>query len=277
MAYAILGPAGTFSEEAAHLYWSEQEDYVLARSIPEIFTLLITKQVEGALIPIENSLAGSINLCMEALESSNVYIMGEISIPVRQQLMAGKKLDLADIELLVSQPTALMQCQNFIKSYLPEIRQEITDSTTRAAKIVRSEERRAACIGNSLACSLYGLEVIQHNIQDGDNFTRFVHVQSGEAPGQEGEKSSIVFTLPDRPGALYHTLEIFARRNLNLIKIESRPGKLLKGSYSFYIEVENRSSKARIEELLKELHKQCTSVKYLGSYSSCRPEKTLQD
>jgi prephenate dehydratase len=268
MAYAILGPAGTFSEEAAQLYWSEKEDYVLARSIPEIFALLNTKQVEEALIPMENSRAGSISLTMEALESNNVYIKGEISIPVRQHLMAGKKLALADIELLVSQPTALMQCQHFINSYLPETRQEITASTTRAAEIVRSEERRAACIGNSLACSLYALEMIQNNIQDEDNYTRFIHVQSGKAPKVEEEKSSIIFTLPDRPGALYHTLEIFARRDLNLSKIESRPGKLVKGSYSFYIEVENHSSRVDIEELLEELQKQCTLVKYLGSYSS---------
>lgn len=277
MAYAILGPAGTFSEEAAQLYWSDKEDYVLARSIPEIFVLLNTKQVAEALIPMENSRAGSISLTMEALEASNVYIKGEISISVRQHLMAGKKLDLADIELLVSQPTALMQCQNFINSYLPETRQEITGSTTRAAEIVRSEERRAACIGNQLACSLYGLEMIQNNIQDEDNYTRFIHVQAGQAPKVEEEKSSIIFTLPDRPGALYHTLEIFNRRNLNLSKIESRPRKLVKGSYSFYIEVENGSNRVSIEELLEELQKRCTLVKYLGSYSSCSRGKTRQE
>ncbi|HBK54126.1 MAG TPA: prephenate dehydratase, partial [Syntrophomonas wolfei] len=89
MACAILGPAGTFSEEAAQLYWSDKEDYVLARSIPEIFVLLNTKQVAEALIPMENSRAGSISLTMEALEANNVYIKGEISIPVRQHLMAG--------------------------------------------------------------------------------------------------------------------------------------------------------------------------------------------
>lgn len=265
---AILGPAGTFSEEAAHLYWGDKEEYVRVRSIPEIFLLLDKKEVTEALIPLENSRAGIISLCLEALQVSDVYIKGEISIPVRQHLMAAKRLELPDIELLISQPIALMQCQNFINSYLSRSRQEITASTTRAAEIVSREERRAACIGSQLALKLYALEMIQDNIQDEDNYTRFIHLGAGKAPVLQEEKSSIIFTLPDCPGALYRVLGTFARQKLNLSKIESRPGKLIKGSYSFYVEVENRPGQVGIEELLAKLRKQCTTIKYLGSYAA---------
>ncbi|MDD2619300.1 MAG: prephenate dehydratase [Syntrophomonadaceae bacterium] len=270
MAYAILGPSGTFSEEAARLYWGDDAELSLIPNIAELFQRLENGQAEGALIPIDNSLAGTINVSMECLEASCVNIKGEITIPITQHLMAGSKYQLDEIELLISQPAALLQCEGFIRNNLAGVRREITDSTTAAAQIIRGEKKRAACIGNWQASRLYELEIIESNIQDEDNLTRFIHVAAGEAIPGIGEKSSIIFTLPDYPGALYKALGIFASRNLNLSKIESQPARDRNASFSFYTEVDTPGNVLLLEQVLSALKQICTNVKYLGSYNEAK-------
>jgi len=268
MAYAILGPSGTFSEEAARLYWGNEVDLCLLSNIGELFWQLEHGQAEAALIPIDNSRAGTIGVSMECLASNQVNIQGEITIPITQHLMAGSKYQLEEIELLVSQPAALLQCEGFIKVNLPGVRREITESTTSAAQIIRKEKKRAACIGNRQASMLYELEIIKSNIQDEDNLTRFIHVTAGEAAlaPAPGSKSSIIFTLPDQPGALYRALGIFAERNLNLSKIESRPARDRRNSFWFYVEAETSGYNLELEQVLLDLKAMCKQVKYLGSY-----------
>lgn len=268
MAYAILGPSGTFSEEAARLYWGNEAALYLLPSIEELFAWLENGQAEAALIPIDNSRAGTIGVSMECLTSSCVNIQGEITIPIAQHLMAGSKYQLEEIELLVSQPAALLQCEGFIRNNLAGVRREITESTTTAAQIIRSENKRAACIGNQQASLLYELEIIKSNIQDADNLTRFIHITAGEAVPGKGEKCSIIFTLPDQPGALYQTLGIFAGHHLNLSKIESRPARDRNRSFSFYVEVDTLGNDLLLEQVFRDLRKVCKHVKYLGSYNS---------
>lgn len=268
MAYAILGPSGTFSEEAARLYWGNDAELCLMSNIGELFQQLEHGQAEAALIPIDNSRAGTIGVSMECLVSSQVNIQGEITIPITQYLMAGSKYQLDEIELLVSQPAALLQCEGFIKANLPGVRREITESTTSAAQIIRKEKKRAACIGNQQASMLYELEIIRSNIQDEDNLTRFIHVTAGKAVPGQGSKSSIIFTLPDQPGALYRALGIFAERNLNLSKIESRPARERNNSFSFYVEADTLGRDIVLEQVLLDLKAMCKQVKYLGSYNT---------
>ncbi len=268
MAYAILGPSGTFSEEAARIYWGNEAELCLMSNIGELFQQLEYGQAEAALIPIDNSRAGTIGVSMECLASSQVNIQGEIIIPITQHLMAGSKYQLEEIELLVSQPAALLQCEGFIKTNLAGVRREITESTTSAAQIIRKEKKRAACIGNRQASMLYELEIIKSNIQDEDNLTRFIHVTAGKATLGKGSKSSIIFTLPDQPGALYRALGIFAERNLNLSKIESRPARERNKSFSFYVEADTLDHDLVLEQVLLDLKAICKQVKYLGSYNS---------
>lgn len=266
MAYAVLGPRGTFSEEAACLYWGKDVDLCIARDIPELFSMVQNKSVEGALVPLENSLAGSINPTMLALESASVKIKGEIAMPIKQHLMACRKYALEDVELLISQPTALIQCEKFVRSRLAGVRTEISDSTARAAQMIKGETRRAVSIGNSQAAKIYDLEIVYPNIADNYNLTRFVHISLEERIEVEGEKSSIIFSLLDRPGSLYEVLGIFARENMNLSKLESRSSK--KGSFSFYVDVDAGAN--AIRSVLEELKECCDSVKYLGSYEKSR-------
>jgi prephenate dehydratase len=263
MAYAVLGPRGTFSEEAANLYWGNRVELYAAGNIPELFALVDRGQVQGALVPIENSLAGSINPTIECLLSSSISIIGEISMPIKQCLLAAGRYRLEDIELLISQPAVLRQCNRFINQNLNQIRTEITDSTAKAAEIVKRETKKAASIGNRRTAELYNLDIIAPGIENDNNITRFIHI-STETAENRGNKTSMFFTLPDRPGALYKTLEVFASRNLNLCKIESHPNRDKPGSYSFYIEIDTKN--CNLKEVLDELKTCCNYVKCLGSY-----------
>lgn len=273
MSCAVLGPRGTFSEEAAHRYWGETMNLSTARSIPELFQMLLRGEIDDVLVPIDNSLAGSIDISMACLQEYPVCIKGEIVIPIEQHLVAASHCTLDEIELLVSQPTALMQCTQFVNTVLPGVRTEISPSTARAMEIVKGESRKAAAIGSLQAAEIYGLKIIRSNIENKYNNTRFIHVGKENSLLSAGNKASLIFTLPDNPGSLYYALGIFASRNLNLSKIESRPGKSGRDSYSFYIEVDVPGDKQTMENALQELQDYCLTVKYLGLYSRRMEDK----
>ena len=267
MAYAVLGPSGTFTEEAAWLYWGKNAELLVVDSIPCLFEMVESGRAEGGLVPLENNLAGTIQPTLECLQKRAVFINGEISMTIHQHLMTRHSYRLEDIELLISHPTALLQCEGFIRSHLAGARTEICNSTARAAQMLVAEERRAAAIGNQHSAHLYGLKIISRDIADHSNLTRFIHIsrQSGQ---QGGEKASLVFTLFDRPGALYQVLGIFARQNLNLCKIESRPNRD-SSLFSFYVEVEMDSDQ-ELNPLLEELRQSCQECKYLGSFNQLK-------
>ncbi len=267
MLCAVLGPAGTFSEEAAHLYWGDDVEVWAAPSIPELFRMLAGGEVEDVLVPIDNSQAGSIDICINCLQEYPVCIKGEIVIPIRQHLIAAQNYQLEEIELIISQPTALMQCGDFIDHSLKGVRTEITSSTSRALQIIGTESKKAAAIGNRRAAAIYGLEIIREDIQNQYNTTRFVHITKNKGSLKGGQKASLICSLPDVPGALYKALEIFAVRNLNLNKIESRPDRIKQGSFCFYIEVEIGGNDQNLAQALDELQIYCNSMKYLGSYN----------
>lgn len=275
MSYGILGPRGTFSEEAAILYWGGGVKLQEAANIPQLFGMVEKGEVEGALVPIDNSRAGSIEPTMEGLSRNDVLIYGEISIPVRQHLLSCRPFVLDEIELLISQPAALVQCEEFIQEHLPGVRTEIVASTTRAAQLLASETRKAAAIAHAQAARLYGLEILCPDISGKDNVTRFIHIS---APGRVagGEKSSLIFTLPDQPGALYRALAVLAERSVNMNKIESRPSRYQKGRYWFYIEVATSGEEGEIKELLGELCLYCSNLKYLGSYPAAHNVTGIQ-
>lgn len=267
MTYAVLGPRGTFSEEAAYRYWGDEVDLTTADSVDEVFRLVQNGQVEGALVPLENSLTGSVQPTLRGLEQSAVYIGGEITLEIKQHLMARQKYDLDEIELLISHPLALLQCDIFIKKFLPGVRSEITESTARAAQILYDEQRKAASIGNDHAARLYGLEVIQRDIGDEHNQTRFVYI-TGKRQELSGDKCSLIFSVPDQPGALYRTLEVLACQGLNMSKIESRPHRCRQNCFSFYTEIDLAGKQVPMEELLEKMSCCCQDIKYLGSYPS---------
>lgn len=265
MIYGVLGPRGTFSEEATLKYWGEEVKLREAGSITQLFDLVTRGEIAGALVPIDNTMAGSIEPTMEGLASHQVFIRGEISISIEQHLMASHDYRLDELELLISQPAALQQCEQFVRDNMPGIRIEITDSTTRAAQLLTVEKRKAAAIAHKQAAELYGLKIIRAGISGQDNITRFIHIATQDSKCL-GDKSSLIFSLPDRPGALWEALGVFARRNINMTKIESRPSKGQAGRFWFYVELDTSKLNGDFSSFLKELETYCESCRFLGSY-----------
>lgn len=267
MLCGVLGPRGTFSEEAAQLYWGPEVAVTAAPSIPALFHMLLGGEVEDLIVPIDNSQAGSIDVCINCLQEYPVAIKGEIMMPVRQHLIGGQKYAREELELLISHPMALLQCSDFIQDNLNGLRTEISSSTAQALQIAGRESRKAAAIGNLRAAGIYGLEVIEMDIQNQSNTTRFLHIGRQSNSIQAGEKASLICSLPDIPGSLYQALEIFALKGLNLVKIESRSHSKRQGRFCFYIEVEVGGAQELLNQALAELHNYCQEFKFLGSYN----------
>ncbi len=180
-------------------------------------------------------------------------------------LMAREKVSMEEIELVISQPEAILQCEKSLAVMLPRARQEIVRSTAEAAMNARDEDRIAAALGSKKAAAMYGLEVVAENMEDEKgNCTTFIKI--GRRPAETGEKTSIIFELKDYPGALYHALEPFARRGINLSKLESRPRGSMGQSYVFYADIEGGLTKSPIRAALEELALQTAFFRNLGSY-----------
>ncbi len=269
MAYAVLGPIGTFSEEAVRLYAGCNIEVRVTENIVEVFALVEREEISDGFVPLENSSAGMISTTMECLSATSLKIKGALEVPVKQCLLANGDFTPDQAELLISQPAALEQCRQYIKSNLKRVRIEIADSTARAAQLVQGEKRRAAAIGGRQAGRIYGLNIIATDIQDGLNYTRFVHVGKNGSTEVDRHKSSLLLSLPDKVGALYELLGVFARSNLNLKQIDSRPGGSQQ-EYIFYIEVEQGKNDIIMELFLEEIAPYCNWSKYLGSYTQRR-------
>lgn len=269
MTYAVLGPPGTFSEEAVMIYGGSPAQILAAESIPDLFRLVEKGLVSDGLVPLENSATGLIATTLECLALSDLKIRGSIEMPIKQCLLANGSYQPCEIELLISQQVAMAQCRNYIRNNLKGVRTEITESTAQAARLARDESRRAAAIGSKRLARLYNLKIIACNIQEEINYTRFIHIGAGRTEEDGRCNSSLILSLPDKAGALYNLLGVFARLNLNLQKIESHPARD-RGNYLFYIEIEPGRTAMEMEFLLEELRTHCNWVKNLGSYDKRR-------
>ncbi len=276
-----LGPEGTFSEEAllASAAADAVEPYPLA-SIYDAVMALRQGEVRWAIVPIENSLEGSISVTLDLLagKASDVEVVGEALLRVRHSLIAAEPVGLEEIETVITHPQVPGQCARFLRSELARARVLPASSTAEAVRSVVDEGRREqAALGTLLAAGIYGGSVIREGVEDrDDNETRFVWLgrsgDSGQAPlsaEADGEwKTSLVFwgLGAERPGWLVRCLDEFARREINLTKIESRPRRQRLGSYMFFADLAGRASDARVAEAIAGVRALCEEVRVLGSY-----------
>ena len=273
MRVAFLGPAGTFTEEAlrASAPWPVEE--VPYPSIYETVMAVHDGETEMAVVPIENSLEGSVTTTLDTLatEAQDVRIAKEFVLPVRHNLIARTELPLVEIERVISHPQATPQCARFLRERLPHAERGYAGSTAEAVRIVAESDQPWAAIGSRLAGDLYGAAVLAEGIEDeAGNETRFVWLGRG-GQGQLGEptKTSIVFWgFNDvSPGALVDVLTELSSRGINLTKIESRPRRVGGlGHYMFFADLDGSTADPNVNEALSALAERVQSMKVLGSY-----------
>jgi prephenate dehydratase len=279
-----LGPAGTFSEEAllAGAATDAVEPVALA-SIYDTVMALREGRVSWAVVPIENSLEGSINVTLDLLadEASDLEIVGETLLRVRHSLIGSEQLTLDEIDTVITHPQVPGQCTRFLRGELSRARILAASSTAEAVRIVvAAKQRTQAALGTELAARIYGGTVIREHVEDReDNETRFVWLSAGApvdglAPLRAGAgeewKTSLVFwgAGAERAGWLVRCLDEFARRDINLTKIESRPRRQGLGSYMFFVDLAGRAQDRPVAEAIAGVGAICEEVRVLGSYGA---------
>ena len=268
---AYLGPEGTFTETAARLLTGTDDAAALLAcgDIGEVVRAVEDERAGRGVVPIENTLEGSVTATLDALAfDTDLLVQGELELPVSLVAAAPAGTALEEVTEVLSHPVALSACRRWLSAALPEVDRVPVTSTARAAEVVAGEGGRRLAIVNPLAAERYGLEVLARDVSDrAGNSTRFV-VVGRELPAPTGwdKTSVVVFIEENRPGALLKLLEIFAERDLNLTKIESRPTKAELGEYCFFVDVEGHLGDERVGDALAAVKRTHRDVKVLGSY-----------
>lgn len=265
-----LGPSGTFTEEVAMSY-SAGRGFLLKplAGFERVVSAVQNESVQEGILPVENSLEGSVNLTLDLLAEAGgngVMISGEFLFRVRQNLISQPGVELRQVREVYSHPQALAQCRAFLSKELPDTVPMHTTSTAEAATTAARGAGRAAIASRRVA-ALYGLQVIAKDIQDEENnITRFLLLGRADSPPTGNDKTSLLLGLHDRPGSLYSLLGIFSRYGLNLTKIESRPHRGELGKYKFFLDVEGHRRDSEVESALAEVEKEVLFLNVLGSY-----------
>jgi prephenate dehydratase len=275
---AYFGPEGTFTQEALiKAAGSGSYEPVPLPTIYDTVMAVHEGSVDRALVPIENSLEGSVTATLDALamETDAVRIVGEVVHPIRQCLIARRPLELTEVEAVVSHPQASAQCARFIRTRLPQAQVLAGSSTADAVRIVSERDQPWAALGNRLAAELYGCVVLRAGVEDlPDNETRFVwlaHHEGAPVDSAQGPwKTAIVFwgVGSETPGWLVGCLSEFANRDVNLTRIESRPRKQGLGRYMFFADLEGAEDEPHIEDALASLTRRVEVLRVLGSFPS---------
>ena len=284
MRIAYLGPAGTFTEDALHAAGGADADPLLTTTVSEAVEAVRDGRADRALIPFENSIEGSVRPALDTLArlAGEVTIVGEHDHRVRVSLIAREEIDLAEITEVLSHPQPLAQCAGFLRTELGGASTRAVESTAEAVRIVSEAEGPVAALGAQSAAELYGCTVLREGVEDeGGNVTRFVWVapagtraEAGSAAGGEvAWKTSLIFSElgEDHPGALVSALLEFSSREVNLIRIESRPRRNELGRYMFFIDAEGAASEPAVAAAIEGLRAQADSVEILVSYPAVAP------
>ena len=267
----FLGPHGTFAEEAL---LSQHDlaagDAVPFRDVPHVITAVERGDVDLGVVPIENSIEGSVTVTLDTLAfDTELLVQREVDLPVSLHLCAPKGTKLADITTVVSHPNPLGQTRVWMARHLPDAVPVAANSTAEAAQqVAKSRRKGMASIGTLQGARHAGLSVLASEIEDHpENLTRFVIVGHGIPSASGHDKTSVVcFQRQDRPGSLLAILQEFAARAINLTKLESRPTKQSLGDYCFFIDFEGHIGDELVADCLRNLAAKQAKVKFLGSY-----------
>ena len=265
---SYLGPAGTYSEQAAVLYDSQAE-LVPFPSIPAVCRAVSDGVADEGIVPIENSIEGSVVYTLDYLiGESDLSIFDEVVLPIDHCLMIRPGANPRDVRTIYSHPQSLAQCRRFLEDNFPGAEPMASLSNSAAVSHMMESAATAAAIAPQRAAELYGAEIIERGIQDvTNNATRFVLLGWQDHAPTGDDKTSLCFTFTeDAPGSLYSALGVFATRNINLVKIESRPTKESLGRYNFLVDCEGHRENDLLKEALSALQEQVSELKVFGSY-----------
>ena len=267
---AYLGPEGSFSHQAVRARFGMSIQSQQFSSIPEVFRSVETGKCDYGVVPIENSSEGLVNSTLDMLLTSDLQIYSEIYIKISLCLL-GFDTDITKINTLYGIKIANSQCKNWLASNLPNCEIIETSSTAKAAQIV-AQKKEGVAIASKIAADIYNLNIIRENIEDlPNNSTRFLIIGRSQCLPTGRDKTSIVFSVSDKPGALFLTLKPFYDKNINLSKIESRPTRRNSWEYNFFIDFNGHEKDPEIKEILNEIRDRSLLFRILGSYPVSEP------
>ncbi|MFX1340663.1 MAG: prephenate dehydratase [Promethearchaeota archaeon] len=265
-----LGPQGTFTHQAALQFFPKAGTrFIPCKNIIRIFENIEKDILEFGVIPIENSLQGTVREPLDLLIDKNLIIYGEIELRIIHHLISLNKSHISKIKTIYSHPQAFAQTSTWIKTKLPTAKLISTNSTAEAVKIIKDlDSENNGAIGTDIVCEIYNLKILESNIEDNpSNFTRFLIISKNENNlKKEKVKTSIVYVVKHVPGALYNVLKLFADANVNLTKIESRPRRKGKWEYIFLMDFEGDKDDPKIQKVLELMNQNVIWYKILGSY-----------
>lgn len=267
---AFQGEAGAYSEEAASQFFGASVESRPCETLEEVFKSVEEEGVQFGVIPVENSLEGSISRSYDLMLESDLHVCGETEVRVIHCLIASPDAGLDTVKKVYSHPQALAQCRNFLN----HLKAALIPSYDTAGSVKMIKEQKltdSAAIASARAAEIYGMKVIAREIEDNPhNFTRFFVLGREDSPPSGNDKTSIVFSTKNQPGALYEALGEFARRSINLTKLESRPTRQKPWQYNFYLDFDGHREDAAAREALADVEKLTIFLKVLGSYPKAK-------
>ena len=264
LAIAYMGPQASFSNLAALKKFGSQVSYIPCDSISDVFYKVEKGECDYGVVPIENSIEGAVTHTFDILVDSDLKICSQLLLEISHNLLS--KTTLNKIKTIYSNPQVFGQCRHWLQVNLPTAELAEVSSTTRAAQIA-SKNKNTACIASTLAAKVYNLKIIKKDIEDSlHNITRFLVIASQDVPPTGKDRTSILFSIKDKVGALQDMLTPFRKNEINLTKIESRPSKKKAWDYFFFVDIEGHRLDTNVLRALKSLESKCNSLKILGSY-----------
>ena len=263
---AFQGERGAYSESAVYTFFGNDAEVKPCRDLTEVFESVDKQDVPVGVVPVENSLEGSVNQAYDLFLTHNLKVSGEVIIRISHCLIANSSTSLEAVRTVYSHPQALAQCRSFLERLGSDLIP--TYDTAGSVKMLREKGLKdAAAVASEKAAEIYGMKILVKEIEDiPTNYTRFFVISKNDSPSTGKDKTSIIFAAAHTPGSLYHALGEFAKRNINLTKIESRPTKQKAWEYNFYLDFEGHRTEENCTAALKALEKSGAFLKILGSY-----------
>lgn len=265
MKIAFLGPAGSFTEAAVLKHFGHSVQTVPVNAIDVVFREVESGGVHYGVVPVENSTEGMVTHTLDTFVNSPLKISGEVELRIHHNLMA-KDGSVEGIQRIYSHQQSLAQCREWLDTHLPKVERVAVYSNAEAARRAAAEPNTAAIAGE-IAAQLYGLDILEANIEDEpDNTTRFLVIGRNSVLPSGKDKTSLLVSTRNKPGALFHLLGPFARNNISMTRIESRPSRRGMWEYVFFVDIEGHIQEERVALAISELEEEAAMVKVLGSY-----------